>query len=275
MHAMKSVAVMLAGGLMGALSTGAQAAPDWSTVPKRVVQVFHPGVTPMEWITKKGDHGGGTGLRKGESCMGCHEDQGELNFDMSRLTSKPLEPVAAPATNIFPVAVQAAYDKDTLYLRLSFKAPAGGADKGDADNEVKATLLLADGAVPMGSQVGCWATCHVDARTMPGADPKKTKYVSAGNYQLMQWASKDNKVSDGSVSTDRKMAGGTTGVKVDAIKSPEGYSVTFTRANPGEGKTVPMGFAIHADHASGRFHHVSLGYLLGIGAEGDIKAVKQ
>ena len=40
-------------------------------------------------------------------------------------------------------------------------------------------------------------------------------------------------------------------------------------------KAVPMGIAIHTDHATGRFHHVSLGYLLGIGADGDIKAAKQ
>ncbi len=275
MHSIKSVSVALASGLLAVLSSGVLAAPDWNTVPKRVVKVFHPGVTPMEWITKKGDHGGGSGLRRGESCKGCHEEEGELVFDKSRFSSKPLEPVAAPATIVFPVTVQAAYDKDNLYLRLSFKAPAGSADKGDPENEVKATVLMADGAVPIGQQVGCWATCHIDARTMPGADAKKTKYVSEGNYELMQWASKDDKVSDGSVSSERKMAGGKTGVKVDASKSADGYSVTFTRANPGEGKKIPMGFAIHADHASGRFHHVSLGYLLGIGTDADIKAVKQ
>ena len=31
----------------------------------------------------------------------------------------------------------------------------------------------------------------------------------------------------------------------------------------------------HADHSTGRFHHVSLGYTLGVGADGDVKAVKQ
>jgi hypothetical protein len=38
---------------------------------------------------------------------------------------------------------------------------------------------------------------------------------------------------------------------------------------------VPFGVAIHADNSHGRFHHVSLGYKLGIGADGDVKAVKQ
>ncbi len=96
----RHAAALVAGGLLLA-AAGVQAAPDWSKVPKRTIQVFHPGVTPIEWITAKGTHGGVTGLRKGETCAGCHEDQGDLNFDMDRLTSKPLEPVGAPATDIF------------------------------------------------------------------------------------------------------------------------------------------------------------------------------
>ena len=82
-------------------------------------------------------------------------------------------------------------------------------------------------------------------------------------------------MSDGSVTGERKMSGGTTGVRAEAAKSGEIYTVTFTRKNPGEGKTIPFGIAIHADHARGRFHHVSLGYTLGIGTDGDIKASRQ
>ena len=40
------------------------------------------------------------------------------------------------------------------------------------------------------------------------------------------------------------------------------------------GKTYNFGFAIHDDHAAGRFHHVSLGYSLGIDAKADITAAK-
>ena len=36
-----------------------------------------------------------------------------------------------------------------------------------------------------------------------------------------------------------------------------------------------LGIGIHADNAGGRFHHVSLEYTLGIGTDGDVKAVKQ
>ena len=255
------------------VSSMAFAAPDWSKVDATEVFVFHPGATPWQWVSSKGKHGGSRGLARGEACIGCHTEGKEINLDMSRLSSE-LEPAGAPQTKLYPVKVQAAYDTDNLYLRLSFKAPMGGFDKGDKENELKATVLMAEPTVPMGNMVGCWATCHEDARTMPGANPQKTKYVKEGGYALMQWASKTG-VSDGSVTTERKMTGGNAGVKAEASQSGDGYTVTFTRKNPGIGKTVPIGIAIHADHASGRFHHVSLGYNLGIGAEGDIKAVKQ
>ena len=261
------------------LTVGTQfafAAPDWAKVPKRDVNVFHPGVTPVEWVGKKSDHSGTAGLKKGETCVGCHEEKGTLNFNFKRLADKELEPKGAPKTMIYPVGVQAAYDASNLYIRLTFKAPAGGADHGDKDNEIKATVMFPDAKVPQAAQVGCWATCHTDARTMPGADEKKTKYTKEGSYELMQWKSaKGAKVADGSVTSERKMEGGTLGAKAEGAKSGDTYTVTFTRKNPGEGKTVPFGIAIHGDHAAGRFHHVSLGYTLGLGAEGDIKAVKQ
>lgn len=264
---------LIAGSLL-LVASGAYAAPDWSKVPKRNVQVFHAGVTPIEWIMDR-THGGRTGLKKGETCMGCHEDDGELNVDPNRLSSE-LEPVGAPKTMIFPVAVQTAYDAQNLYLRLTFKAPAGSANKGDADNATKVTVLFPNDKVPQAAQVGCWATCHVDLRTMPkAAGDTKTKYMAEGAYDLMQWASNGGKVSDGSVTSERKMSGGSLGAKAEATEKDGEYTVTFTRSNPGEGKSVPFGFAIHADHATGRFHHVSLGYLIGIGTDGDLKAVKQ
>lgn len=265
--------------LTSMLSLGASsafAAPDWSKVPKRDVSVFHAGVTPMEWVGKRSDHSGTAGLKKGESCIGCHEEKGSLNFDFKRLAGKDLEPKGAPKTMTYPVSVQAAYDATNLYMRLTFKVPTGGADASDKENEVKATVMFPDAKVQIASQAGCWASCHSDARTMPNADDKKTKYTKDGAYELMQWRSAAGaKVADGSVTNARKMDGGTLAAKAEGAKAGDTYTVTFTRKNPGEGKAVPFGLAIHGDHASGRFHHVSLGYMLGVGADGDIKAVKQ
>ena len=196
---------------------------------------------------------------------------------MSRLSGE-LETKGAPKTMTYPVNVQAAYDADNLYLRLSFKAPAGGFDKSDKDNELKATVLFPNGQIPMPEQVGCWATCHQDLKTMKdGSD--KTKYVASGAYDLMQWAS-SGKTSDGSIADKRVMDGGKAGVKAEGAKAGDTWTVTFTRKLAGgvalaAGKPVQFGIAVHADNAGGRFHHVSLGHTLGLGADGDVKAVKQ
>lgn len=267
-------------------SSLASAAPDWTKIPKREIQVFHPGVTPIEWVMKKSDHSGRTGLTKGESCVGCHEEKSGLNFDMKRLAGKEIEPKAAPATISFPVAVQAAYDKENLYIRMSFTSPSGGADHSDKDNDVKAAVMFANDKVAIdaggknvaGAQLGCWASCHGDARTMPGADDKKTKYTKSGAYELMQWKSgKGAKSVEGLVADKRSMDAGMAGVKAVGESKGGAAIVTFVRKLNGtlaDGKAVPIGFAIHADKAAGRFHHVSLGYTLGIGVDGDIKAAK-
>ena len=54
------------------------------------------------------------------------------------------------------------------------------------------------------------------------------------------------------------------------------HAVTFHAVRGhrvGDGKTVnfPFGMAIHDDHTVGRYHHVSMGFKLGIGTEGDIE----
>lgn len=267
-------ALVASGLLFGAQS--AVAAPDWSKVPVSKIHTFHPGVTPMEWVQGKGQHGGSRGMVRGETCAGCHVEEGEINLDLARI-AKELEPKGAPATMSFPVSVQAAYDAEHLYLRLSFKAPAGGFDKSDKDNEVKATVLFPSTEVPIAEIGGCWATCHQDMKSMPeGQD--KTKHVKAGKYDLMQWAS-SGKQSDGVVDSERRMSGGQAALKAEGSKAGDVWTVTFKRKLAGgvkleAGKALNFGIAIHADHASARFHHVSFGHTIGLGAAGDVKALK-
>jgi hypothetical protein len=140
--------------------------------------------------------------------------------------------------------------------------------------------MFPDGKVAMGDQVGCWAACHKDARTMPGADDKKSKYATPGAMDIMQWRSGDGgKAVDGIVTDKRNMEGGKAGVAAEGAKAGDTYTVTFTRKLAGgvtlaAGKAVPFGIAIHADGAGGRFHHVSFGHSIGLGAEGDVKATK-
>lgn len=293
-----TISSFVVGALAVFASQAAIAAPDWSKVPKRDINVFHAGATPIEWMTKKSDHSGSAGMRKGESCAGCHEEKGTLNFNFKRLADKELEPVGAPKTMMFPVSVQAAYDKENLYMRLTFKAPADAAadapreDK-DPKHEVKVAVMMLASKVPQGDQFGCWATCHTDVRSMPGAKPDKKKYVTGANVagevyaDYFQWKSgaggKGATQLDGHVAAERVNKDGKALVKAEGENKGGTYTVTFTRKLTGgdgdlalaEGKVVPFGIAVHTDKTVYRFHHVSLGYKLGIGADGDVKAAKQ
>ena len=268
----------------------ATAAPDWSKVPGKTITVFYPGASPIEWITKGTEHGGAKGLRKGETCAGCHDEE-TADMGVKMATGQKIEPkpIKGKAGSI-PVAVQAAFDANNVYLRFSWKTPAGGAEKMDKDNQVKLAVMLEDNKVERANQSGCWETCHQDARTMPdGKDDKKTKYVAGGDvkagrfYDLIQWTSKGTK-HDGYVADKRVMEGGKALVDAKGEKKGDQQVVTFTRklAGGGEGditmaagKAYNLGLAIHDDHTHGRYHHVSLGYTLGLGADADIKAVKQ
>jgi hypothetical protein len=295
---MKNITRLLLATITAGITASAYAAPDWSKIAKRDIPVFAPGVTPIEWMSKKADHSGATGLRKGESCVGCHEEKAGLNFDFKRLAGKDIEPVGAPKTLHFPVGMQAAYDKDNLYIRLSFKAPADAASGAPREDKapmhaVKAAIMFAGEKVPQAAQTGCWATCHADVRSMPGASKDKKKYLADAKiadgayFDYIQWKSgeggKGATQLDGHVAGERVNKGGAALIKAEGSNQGDVWTVTFTRKLVGgeadlalaEGKTVPFGIAIHADQTVYRFHHVSLGYTLGIGSEGDIKAAKQ
>jgi hypothetical protein len=279
-----SIAVALA-----CAAGSAMAAPDWGKVPAKKITVFYPGVSPIEWITKGTEHGGARGLKKGETCASCHDeeaaDMGNKMVTGQKIEPKPIKGKAAA----IPVNVQAANDGTNLYLRFSWKQPAGGAEKMDKDNQVKLAIMLDDGKVERANLSGCWETCHQDARTMPeGKDDKKTKYVTGGSasgkfYDLLQWQSKSNKGHDGYVADKRVMEGGKGLVEAKGEKKGDEWVVTFTRklgaggegdVNLASGKTYNFGFAIHDDYSHGRYHHVSLGYTLGIDTKGDITAGK-
>lgn len=282
-----ALGLFLAGGMGSAL-----AAPDWGKVPGKSITVFYPGVSPVEWVTKGIDHSGAKALKKGETCAGCH-DQEAADIGKKIVSGEKLEPkpIKGKAGSI-PVTVQAAYDAGNVYLRFQWKQPpSAGGQKMDKDNPVKLAVMLEDNKVEMANLAGCWATCHQDVRTMPnGKDDKKTKYVTGGSlasgkyYDLIQFRSgKGQKPADGYVADKRVMEGGKALVSADGKLAGDTWTVTFTRKLTGgegdiamqAGKVYNIGFAIHDDSTHGRYHHVSLGYTLGLDAKADITAVKQ
>ncbi|HRP97628.1 MAG TPA: ethylbenzene dehydrogenase-related protein [Rhodocyclaceae bacterium] len=291
---------MIAGsiGVTLAMAHGAAtAAPpaDWSKVEATEITLFYPGTSPMEWIL--GDvridrvrHGGGRAFKQGDTCADCHADEtaamGEKIVTGEKLEAKPIP--GKPGS--IPVTVQATHDGETLYMKFTWKQPAAAnSPKLDEANPVKVAFMLDAGKVDMADGSGCWASCHGDSRTMPEASDTKTKYIKDGSlaggvfYDLMQWRSGENKAYNGYVAEERVL--NEAGDKLSAEGKLDGdtWSVVFARKFAGgegdvtleAGKAYNFGFAIHNEHTAGRYHHVSLGYKLGIDADGHIKATKQ
>lgn len=264
-------------------------AVDWSQVEAVEIEAFYPGVSPMEWAL--GDvridrvrHGGGRAFRQGDSCAECHADETRQMGDLIASGEK-LDPDPAPGRpGAIAVKLQAAHDGETFHLRFSWKQPAAaGTPRMDEAHATKVAFMLDAGKVDMADRSGCWASCHGDSRTMPDADVERTKYVKEGSladgiyYDLLQWRSGDNSAHDGYVADRRVLEASTTLVAEGALEG-DTWTVEFRRSLKGgegdvslePGQVYNFGFAIHNEHSAGRFHHVSLGYRLGIDVEGDV-----
>jgi len=269
--------------------------PDWDKVDSADIMLFYPGIASIEWVL--GDlridrerHQGSRVFRMGDRCIECHLEDVEELIDIGdaiaggeRMEPMPIE--GKPGS--IPARVQAAFHEDTLYLRFRWQQPpASGGTKMDAENPMKISVMLDAGKVEYADQGGCWASCHADVRSMPDGDESRTKYVSGGSladgvfYDLLQWRSGEDKAYDGHVADKRVMEGG------KALKSAKGkldgdaWTVVFKRSFVGgagnitleSGGVYNIGVAIHDDHAAARFHHVTMGYTLGLGADADIVA---
>ena len=265
---------------------------DWEQIEGLEVVLLYPGVAHLGWVA--GDvrigrdrHGGGWAFRNGESCYACHFDE-TARMGQRIASGAKLEPtpIAGKAASI-AVQVQAAHDGANLHLRFRWVQPAAAdGDKMDPVNPVKLAFMLDAGGVEGAERNGCWASCHANSSGMPEAEPERRKYVRNGSladgvfYDLVQWRSGDNRGYDGHVADTREMAGGSALIQASGTLEGDTWTVHFVRSLSGgegditlePGKVYNFGFAIHDGHTAGRFHHVSLGYTLGIDAGALISA---
>jgi len=109
--------------------------------------------------------------------------------------------------------------------------------------------------------------------------------LAAGRFMdLFRYKSGKGETEDGYVLEQRHMSGG-EGFEVDARQEDGNWVVVMKRSlksdKPGDisleaGKLYNFGFAIHDDYTNARFHHVSLGYKLGLDSEeAEVNAVKK
>lgn len=191
----------LAAALALPASAGAAPPADWSAVPVETVELFYPGQSSFGWLRGK-EHKGAALVKKGGACLKCHKGSVEKR-GAKIVAGGPLEPAPIPGKKgSLALAVQAAYDAETLYLR--FQWPTQMARPGrmhnyiryDGENwafyggprssdtvrdggqpplyEDRLALMIDDGSVPMFAEQGCWLTCHDGMRDMPGAPSKDT-----------------------------------------------------------------------------------------------------
>jgi len=308
---------------------------DWSNVPERLITLFYPGQTSMEWTLVGKYHGGVRPFMAGDRCMTCHDKEtGNMGYKM--VTGEKAEPTPIPGkAGSIPVTVQAAHDDENLFLRFQWEdtehAPVPFVDGGkmDPENQIKLAVMFATDEVKYASQAGCWGTCHHDTRTMPEHpdDPAAagfdldlskgvTKYISesrtdieekgrrgkklggwdklkqkaeidaelaSGKFMdLIRWSS-SGKVENGHILEQRYMMGGDP-IQAQGWKESGLWTVEFKRKlksdKPGDVTLNPdmlynFGFAIHDDFSDSRFHHVSLGYKLGLdNSTAEVNAVK-
>jgi cytochrome c-type protein NapC len=327
-------------------STGATAAAgmgiDWSDVPARVITLFYPGETSMEWVMTGKDHGGARPfLKGGDRCTTCHDKEAA---DMGRkmVSGDKAESTPIPGKRgSIPVNVQAAHDGANLFLRFEWEdtghTPVPFVDGGKMDpaNPMKLALMLGTDDVEFADRAGCWQTCHQDARSMPDTpdagvmaasatanalDLKEgvTKYLKESRtgievqgrrgkkrggwdklkngdavatalqanqfMDLLRYQSGTDTTEDGYILDQRYMQGG-QGFQVNARKEGDNWVVELKRKLTSDqagdisleaGKLYNFGFAIHDDYSNARFHHVSLGYKLGLDNEAaEVNAVQR
>lgn len=290
--------------------TGTAANINWDKVDGSEFMMFYPGQASWEWLLTK--HKGSKSLRKGAPCLECHETE-EKQMGKTLVTGKKLEPtVIAGKPGSVLVNIKAAVDNSHLYIRAQWEDPEfSSGTKADKNHETKFAVMFDNNNVKEAKVAGCWGVCHVDSSNMPSAkNDKRELYVSASRKKLTRSGGGDNYKSSGELSdlledqkfmefwqarignNDTESVSGYILEKrhkhkekiIDATASKSGniWTIVIKRklGTKGDGvkvieksKLLQMGFAIHDDYTSGRFHYVSFGKTLSMnGASADIKA---
>ena len=163
LFAVFAATLLFASGLVAPAVAGPPA--DWSKVKAKTVNMFYPGQSTYEWLLTPAHKKGNKKMPGGATCAKCHEGDEQDMGEAILAGDHPLEPKPAKGVKGFvELAVQAAHDKDNLYLRFKWKTQSKG--------PVRLTMMLDDGKVKHFAAQGCWLTCHNGMRSATGAVSK-------------------------------------------------------------------------------------------------------
>ncbi len=176
--------------------------------------------------------------------------------------------------------------------------------KMDPDFATKVAVMFDDGAVKEASIAGCWGACHDDAKDMASVSKgkEKTLYLTASRTKLTRqgggenikpadeldalkkqgimleyWQARINpnkepEVHDGFI-LDKRHTNKAPVVEATSEFKDGKWTVIMSRSldapsdnykNFESKKIYNIGFSLHDDYATGRFHYVSFGYSLAI-----------
>lgn len=179
------------------ISMPAWSAPpaDWSKVPTHTVKLFYPGQAGYDWVKSPAHRRADNKVKAGDACTSCHEGE-EEELGKTIVKGGRLEPAPIAGKNgSTSLDVQAAHDKDNLYLRFEWKSQMdragqmhdymmydgekwafiGGPRSKDKVRsgaepplyEDRLAIMIDDGKIPLFKNQGCWLSCHNGMRDMP------------------------------------------------------------------------------------------------------------
>ena len=295
--------ILVLGGVFGAPVHAAEI--DWDKIPARTITLFYPGPTSWEMLLTQADHSGADKFRAGRECAACHGGEEKASGSAMIAQDKSESPFLAKKPPAIPIQVQIAASDASLYLRVAFAAGDQPDAALDQDFATKLAVMIGDRAVPEIARGGCFAACHDDSASMPGAAmPAVSKYLPASRqgqgrhgggsvidaaslaalstagrgldyWQARLGASDGLSVVEGLV-LDRRSERADTAISAQRIRSDKGDIIIFQRKlmaaggriNFQTGHSYMLGFALHAGHTAKRFHYVSLPFSLGVGGPG-------
>ncbi|MEK7679274.1 MAG: ethylbenzene dehydrogenase-related protein [Deltaproteobacteria bacterium] len=183
---LKYVAAFAALAALAAPAASGATEVNWSAVRPVGLTLFYPGAASWEFVTGEDHRLGSREIkRERKDCRYCHLSKaGELDLKADEIASGKLhmkksrdlfEPNPTPGKlGTLDAMVQAAYDKDFIYIRVEWPSKGASWRAKNAPGVIRDRVSLQlNNASAAFRKYGCFISCHDDLTAMPKAHSKK------------------------------------------------------------------------------------------------------